>query len=191
MRLTFEGETFDDIMVQVQLFIRQAGAVPEEMASQGVSEEYKSDSPDAFVPDFKDDFDLGSDQKKLDDPLPDEMLAPEKKTSRRKLGSKPKPTSSSVVETPLAPDTAKPSRRKGNSKLQPTAIGQNLDDEITDTDLMKAASSAAQVLTPKEVQQIVADSGVQTVGELPQAERRDFINVLNTVLSKANDCSPT
>ena len=190
MRLTFEGETFDDIMVQVQLFIRQAGAVPEEMARQGVSEEYKSDSPDAFVPDFKDDFDLGSDQKKLDDPLPDEMLAPEKKTSRRKLGSKPKPTSSGVVETPLAPDTAKPSRRKGNSKIQPTAIGQNLDDEITDTDLMKAASSAAQVLTPQEVQQIVADSGVQTVGELPQAERRDFITLLNTVLSKANDASP-
>ena len=186
MRLTFEGETFDDIMGQVQLFIRQAGAVPGEMARQGVSEEYKSDSPDAFVPDFKDDFDLGSDQKKLDDPLPAEMLAPEKKTSRRKLGSKPKPTSSGVVETPLESDTAKPSRRKGNSKLQPTAIGQNLDDEITDTDLMKAASSAAQVLTPKEVQLIVENSGVQTVGELPQEERRGFINVLNTVLSRTN-----
>jgi hypothetical protein len=225
MRLTFEGETFDDLMAQVQLFIRQAGAVTGEMARHGVSEEYQSDSPDAFVPDFKDDFDPDLDQKKLDDPLPDEMLAPEKKTSRRKLGSKPKPTSPGVVPTlldlakvtdpdgtiaavveilnetnevldemskkPLEPDTAKPSRRKGNGKIQPTAIGQNLDEEITDTDLMKAASSAAQVLTPKEVQQIVADSGVQTVGELPQEERRDFINVLNTVLSKANDCSPT
>jgi hypothetical protein len=190
MRLTFEGETFDDLMGQVQLFIRQAGAVPEEMARQGVSEEYQSDSPDAFVPDFKDDFDPDLDQKKLDDPLPDEMLAPEKK-SRRKLGSKPKPTSPGVVEKPLEPDTAKSSRRKGNSKLQPMAIGQNLDEEITDTDLMKAASAAAQVLTPKEVQLIVENSGVQTVGELPQAERRDFINVLNTVLSKANDSSPT
>ena len=190
MRLTFEGETFDDLMVQVQLFIRQAGALPGEMARHGVSEEHQSDSPDAFVPDFKDDFNPDLDQQKLDDPLPDEMLAPEKKTSRRKLGSKPKPTSSGVVEKPLEPDTAKSSRRKGNSKLQPTAIGQNLDEEITDADLMKAASSAAQVLTPKEVQLIVENSGVQAVGELPQEERRGFINVLNTVLSKANDSSP-
>jgi len=185
MKLTFEAETFGDIVREVQLFIHQAGAVPGEMAKHGMDEKTQTDSPDAFVRDFKDDFDPTLDQKKLDDPLPDEMTDPKPKNSRRKLGSVSK-TIRLGSASPASASKAKASKRKGNSKLKPTSIGQNLDDEITDIDLIKAASSAAKVLTPKEVKQVLEDVGVAVVGEIPQEERRAFLDTLNALLSDAN-----
>jgi len=173
MKLTFEAETFGDIVREVQLFIHQAGAVPGEMAKHGMDEKTQTDSPDAFVRDFKDDFDPTLDQKKLDDPLPDEMTK-EESTRRKSPALKQKN------------GKAKANRRKGNSKLKPTSVGQNLDDEITDIDLVKAASSAAKVLTPKEVKQVLEDVGVAVVGEIPQEERRAFLDTLNALLSAAN-----
>jgi len=178
MKLTFEAETFCDLVHAVQFFIRQAEAIPGEMAKHGMDESTLTDSPDAFVPDFKDDFG-STDKKKLDDPLPEKMAEPKK--SRRKLGGNSKTKPPSVVEKLLTPPD-----QKGNSKLKPTAIGQNLDDEITDIDLMKAASAAAKVLTPKEVKQVLEDIGVLAVGEISQDERRAFIDTLNTLLSDAN-----
>jgi len=187
MKLTFEAETFGDIVHEVQLFIRQAGAMPGEMAKHGMEENTQTNSPDAFVRDFKDDFDPTLDQKKLDDPLPDDMTDSKPKNSRRKLGSVSK-TIRLGSASPASASKAKASKRKGNSKLKPTSIGQNLgvDDEITDIDLMKAASSAAKVLTPKEVMQVLEDVGVAAVDEIPQEERRAFLDTLNALLSDAN-----
>ena len=180
MKLTFEGETFDAIVVQVQLFIRQAGAVPEEMARQGVSEEYKSDSPDAFVPDFKDDFDPHLLEKKLDDPLPEAMAEPKQVRKKKKLTPKKK----------KAEPAEKSSRRKGNGVANPakaaTSVGTDVGLEISDRDVGKAASAAAQTLTPKVVQKIKGEYGVDNVAQLDQDQRREFIDQLNGLLEEAN-----
>ena len=58
--------------------------------------------------------------------------------------------------------------------------------EISDGDVAKAASSAAQVLTPKVVQEVKGEYGVNNVQELDQDQRRSFIDQLNAKLEEAN-----
>ena len=179
MRLTFEADTFGDIIRQVQLFIHQTEAVPGEMSRLGMDENTQTDSPDAFVPDFKDDFDPHLLEKKLDDPLPEAMAEP-KQTREKKLTPKKK----------KAEPAKKSSRRKGNGVANPakaaTSVGTDVGLEISDRDVGKAASAAAQTLTPKVVQKIKGEYGVDNVAQLDQDQRREFIDQLNGLLEEAN-----
>ena len=54
-----------------------------------------------------------------------------------------------------------------------------VSDEITDADLVKAASTAAQKLTPGLVMQILQeDHSVSEVNKIPQGQRRKFLDTL-------------
>jgi len=180
MRLTFEADTFGDIIRQVQLFIHQTEAVPGEMSKLGMDENTQTDSPDAFVPDFKDDFDPHLLEKKLDDPLPEAMAEPKQVRKKKKLTPKKK----------KAEPAKKSSRRKGNGVANPakaaTSVGTDVGLEISDRDVGKAASAAAQTLTPKVVQKIKGEYGVDNVAQLDQDQRREFIDQLNGLLEEAN-----
>jgi len=185
MRLTFEADTFGDIIRQVQLFIHQTEAVPGEMSRLGMDENTQTDSPDAFVPDFKDDFDPYSNEK-LDDPLPEAMAEPKQTRKKKKLTSKKeKATPGEKAKSPK-----KSSRRKGNGGANPAkaaiSVGADVGLEISDHDVGKAASAAAQTLTPKVIQKIKGEYGVDNVAQLDQGQRREFIDQLNAKLEEAN-----
>lgn len=203
LRLTFEAGTFSGLEHELRLFLKQVEAQPGEMARYGMAEEMATDSPDAFVPDFKDDFnphlnevdleETGS-RDPVDDPLPEAMPGePEKKSRKRTLKPK-KPKRKAKAKEPAA-EPKKASRRKGNGKAGPpksnpakaaVAVGQGVGLEISDGDVAKAASSAAQVLTPKVVQEVKGEYGVNNVQELDQDQRRSFIDQLNAKLEEAN-----
>ena len=84
----------------------------------------------------------------------------------------------------------KSSRRKGNGVANPakaaTSVGTDVGLEISDRDVGKAASAAAQTLTPKVVQNIKGEYGVDNVAQLDQDQRREFIDQLNGLLEEAN-----
>lgn len=52
-------------------------------------------------------------------------------------------------------------------------------EEITDADLSKAASEAARTITPKGVVEVLKMFSVSYLGDLDQAQRREFIDLLN------------
>lgn len=83
---------------------------------------------------------------------------------RRSRRSEPEPAPAPAAEEP---------RRRRRTEEQPK------DDRITDADLAKAASQASEKLTPKLVMQIIKeDFGVETVSEIPQDKRREFLDTL-------------
>lgn len=78
--------------------------------------------------------------------------------------------------TPAAPATEEPRRRRRTE--EPKA------DTITDADLTKAASQAGEQISPKLVMQIIReDYGVETVNEIPQDKRREFLDTLKFEMS--------
>lgn len=75
-----------------------------------------------------------------------------------------------------APAAEEPRRRRRTEEPK--------DDRITDADLTKAASQAGEKLTPKFVMQIIKeDHGVDTVNDIPQEERRKFLDTLKLEMS--------
>lgn len=83
---------------------------------------------------------------------------------------------SAEPEPAPAPAAEEPRRRRRTEAPQ--------DDRITDADLTKAASQAGEKLTPKLVMQIIKeDHGVETVNDIPQEERRKFLETLKLEMS--------
>lgn len=83
---------------------------------------------------------------------------------------------SAEPEPAPAPAAEEPRRRRRTEAPQ--------DDRITDADLTKAASQAGEKLTPKFVMQIIKeDHGVDTVNDIPQEERRKFLDTLKLEMS--------
>lgn len=116
----------------------------------------------------------------------EEALAYEKtKSSRRKSSAKAKPKPEPEAKEPEKKST---SRRKGSAPAKAaTKVVQNTGDEISDADVAKAASNAAQVLTPAVVKAVLEEYGVGGVQELEQGQRREFIDQLNGLLAEANE----
>jgi len=218
LKLTLEAETLGGLVHEMRQLLAQVDAGTSDMAILGMDEKATADSPDAFVPDFKDDFDPHLNEK-MDDPVDDLGTDEPKKPRKRKLtpkketndaahstheveaggsaSSAKKGDSSSKLrqskakkESSKAKAPAKNSRRKGNGATSPAkaaiAVGKNTGLEISDRDVGKAASAAAQVLTVKVVQEIKGEYGVSNVQELDQDQRREFIDQLNGLLEEAN-----
>lgn len=56
-------------------------------------------------------------------------------------------------------------------------------DRISDEDLAKAASRAAKEITPAVVKQIIREFGVDTVNDIPQDQRRKFLDELEAEIA--------
>lgn len=56
-------------------------------------------------------------------------------------------------------------------------------DKISDEDLAKAASRAAKEITPAVVKQIIREFGVDTVNDIPQDQRRKFLDELEAEIA--------
>lgn len=79
---------------------------------------------------------------------------------------------------PAAPAEDEAPRRRRRTE-EPKAAGT-----ITDADLTKAASQAGEQISPKLVMQIIReDYGVETVNEIPQDKRREFLDTLKFEMS--------
>lgn len=70
-------------------------------------------------------------------------------------------------------------RRKKNAKKTASSPSEPEKSEITDADVAKAASAAAEKLTPKGVTEILDQFSVDNVGALNQEQRREFIDQLD------------
>lgn len=84
-------------------------------------------------------------------------------------------------------------RRRSTNAYQPADTASTANtataspSEITDADLSKAASEGARVLTPKVVMEYLnAEFGVKNVGELKGAQRRGFIDGINSRIARAS-----
>jgi|GEM_PF-6431304 hypothetical protein len=106
-------------------------------------------------------------------------------TRRRRAGADA--GSSSTERASDAGDSAGPRRSRRSAEPEPAAeeprrrrrVEEPKDDRITDADLTKAASQAGEKLTPKLVMRIIKeDYGVETVNEIPQDKRREFLDTL-------------
>lgn len=75
----------------------------------------------------------------------------------------------STAET-TSPSEETSSRRRGGKAPA--------SDAISDADLSKAASAAAAEIGPNRVKEVVANFGVGNLAELPQDQRREFLDTL-------------
>lgn len=78
---------------------------------------------------------------------------------------------------------AAPRRRRG----RPSKSEAEAEAEITDVDLTKAATNAAEVLSPKGVDAVLDEFGVATLGDLKQDQRQEFLEFLDAAVDKAKE----
>jgi len=76
-------------------------------------------------------------------------------------------------------DEKKPSRRRRRSSKKEEAPD---DDEISDADLAKAISGAAEVIGSKGAKAILGKLDCKKVSELHQDERQEFLDMLNDAI---------
>lgn len=99
-------------------------------------------------------------------------------TSTRRRGASttaPKEPEASPAQTsPPAEAPASTRRRRGTTEDKPPTI--------TDADLTKAASLAAETLGTKVVAEILGEFNVKLTSEIPEAERQEFLDLLNGTL---------
>lgn len=86
------------------------------------------------------------------------------------------------AEAPKEPEAPKAGSRRKTAK--PPAPADDGDDEINDADLSKAASEAAQVITPGGVQEILDQFGC-ALRELDQSQRQEFLDLVKTAVEEA------
>lgn len=161
MKLSFEGEDLTAITLQVIAYLKGQQALL--AAEAPVVSRDTTPEPEA------------------EEPVEEEKP----KTSRRRRGNgedkeEPKVKAKKKKAAPKKSSAKPSSRRKGNGPAAAaTSVGENVGDEITDQDVSKAASAAAQVITPKGVKDVLKEFGVAGVQELDQGQRREFIDNLN------------
>ncbi len=148
MKITFEGETFESVIAHAAEFFNRVHCTTM--------------------------------SKETTEALPAEMTEKPEEKPKRKRRTKVE------MEADKQPseDDPKPRRRRSASKEErPSTKEELVDDgtppeEITDEDVMKEASAAAKDITPKAVMEILEQFGVVNVGDLTQAQRREFIDQL-------------
>lgn len=114
---------------------------------------------------------------------PDDMVTHEE--AQELAAEKPKRRSrKSKAETAEAePEAEEKPKRRSRKKADA--------DEISDIDLTKAASDAAEVLTPAGVMEILEQFAVGSVNELDrQVDRRKFLNLLKAAIEEAGEEEP-
>ena len=112
---------------------------------------------------------------------------PEQPTIRRRRASpesEAEPTSRRR-RTPAPEDLALGA--EDTTEAVPSSASTDEIDEIDDDDVAKAASAAAEILTPDVVMALLEEFSVTNVGMLDQDARRDFISILD---QKVDDFLP-
>ena len=105
--------------------------------------------------------------------------AEEPKKTRRRRGVR---TGEATTDTATDSGNGR-RRRRGKAAPAEEAPAEEVSDEISDADVSRAASQAAEVITPQEVTAVLESFGVASVGELDQAQRREFLDTLNERMS--------
>ncbi len=83
-------------------------------------------------------------------------------------------------EAPAEED--KPKGRKRSSRKS----SKKEDAGISDADMTKGASEAADIITPAIVTEIMTEYGVASVDEIKQSERQEFLDQLQTEIDAEN-----
>lgn len=116
--------------------------------------------------------------------LPAELVVePEDKPApaKRKPG-RPRKTPEPEATEPEAPKTG--SRRRGvRAKAEEPAPAESAG-ELTDEDVTKAASLAAEALMPKGVTEILTQFGTGDLKALDQGQRREFMDLLTMAVGR-------
>lgn len=100
-------------------------------------------------------------------PAKTEEAEPEEKPTRARRGRGK--AEEAEPEADAEPEEKPARARRGRAKPK---------DGISDEDLTKAASEAAEVVGPKVVKEILETFDVDTVQDIPQADRQEFLDVL-------------
>lgn len=101
-------------------------------------------------------------------------------TSRRRTATtEPAEPTQRRRRTPGPTDAAPSAAAPTEDPTTTASTASPSNDEVTDNDVVKAASAAAEQLTPDVVMAVLEEFGVNNVGMLDQDARRDFISVLD------------
>lgn len=107
---------------------------------------------------------------------------PTPEAPRRRRGSEGAAAASAAGTAPQAAPTAEAPRRRRTGNAAPA-------EEVSDADLVKAASEAAEEITPALVMQILAEdfNGAKLVTDLHGADRRKFLDTLKAEVEAQAD----
>lgn len=180
MKVTFEG-TIDEVLDQVTLFALSSTRITQEAVRDGKTEEAPGPSSDArrgprrSEPAQEPEADGSSDETGVGGGSDDQS------TRRGRSSASRAGRSSDASED-------KPVSKRGKKKAaEPVeeVVAEDQDDGFTDEDLTKAASEAADAITPAKVKEILDQFGVGFVGELDGDSRAEFIDLLDTAVKEA------
>jgi len=99
----------------------------------------------------------------------------------------PAPSRRRGVAQPEAP-TDKPASRRRGVAIEDMAVTkvtppEDAEGNISDADVTKAASHAAQKITPRVVKEILAEFGTANTADLDQEQRQEFVERLNAEMA--------
>ena len=157
IKITFEFPTIDAAVAFLQ-----KGKLTNTNETVGVLETLKTDVSQAMMPE-----DVKAALEKLVQKTDDPPVHKRKSRVGKKSGSPPKRGSKKSGEPKATRKT------KYRSKVEPVS------DEITDADLAKAASIAAEAITPAKVMATLEQFGVGDVSQLKGEDRREFLDLLD------------
>lgn len=118
---------------------------------------------------------------------PEELIKEAQADAPAKRGRGRPPKAKPGAVEPEAPKKTGGSQRRGTGAdaLPPTLeIVEVVEGGLTDEDVTKAASLAAQILMPIGVTAILEQFGVSHVGELSQEQRREFCDLLTLAVGQ-------
>ena len=113
-----------------------------------------------------------------------ESIEPEDPTPRRRRTAA---TTAEQEATPRRRRTPEPDDESPQGMSEAHEGPKLVVDEVSDADVAKAASAAAEILTPDVVMAVLEEFGVASVDMLDQDARRDFIAILD---QKVDDSLP-
>lgn len=153
MKITFEGE-FADIANEIAEFFLKQNEI------QGILELAVAEAPASEAP------------------------AEDKPKRKRRSKAEIEADKAAAEAAPIEgnrpnPDPLPRRRRTAGVAEETSPEPEGEATEISDEDVMKAASQAAQEATPKAVMDVLAEFAVVNVADLGQGQRREFIDKLD------------
>lgn len=176
MKVTFEG-TIDEVLDQVTLFALSSTRITQEAVRDGKTEEAPGPSSDArrgprrSEPAQEPEAAGSADETSVGGDSDDQPVR-----SGRSSASRAGRSSDASEDKPVS--------KRGKEEAKEPVV-EVKDDGFTDEDLTKAASEAADTITPAKVKEILDQFGVGFVGELDGDNRAEFIDLLDTAVKEA------
>ncbi len=192
MKITFEG-SLDQIVSDIRDFMYVTSETVREPASHGCSRLEENEIEEFVISDTPEEAEDAIE-------APEEIakvLEPEATVEEEVIEGMKEAVEHVKVE---APEPAKKSRRRGPApkveakpqteeaveepvKSEPEGKEKSNGKVFTDADMAKAASAAAQAITPPAVKEILGQFGVAFTGQLDQGQRAEFIDLLDAAVT--------